>query len=176
MLFMHLRRQKGAPPRMVDVGALLDELREKRFDFDLTQREQVNNFLDNPDGCNNGEIFMYSSAMLTCVIIVCLQQYLSTKDPAGRGPIVFGTTVATPSAFYTPVFAGLLGACVDMKQSMEEMLLILMLCLEPLVLLRLAMLVRDALREGVDTRTFPLPLTRRLLVVLQFTTEVCGGF
>jgi hypothetical protein len=58
----------------------------------------------------------------------------------------------------------------------------LMLCLEPLVLLRLAMLVRDALREGVDTRTFPLPLTRRewrllrgaVLVHLTFVASAAG--
>ena len=135
---------------MVKVQELLDKLRENRLDRDF-----------DPEICNNGEILLYSSALLVCIIVVLLQQCLASRDLAGRGPIVFGTCIATPCTVYTPIFAGLLGACVDQMKSKEEWLLIMMLWIQPCVLLRLAMVVRDAMREGINSRIFPLPLTRR---------------
>ena len=135
---------------MVDVQELLDKLKENRLD---------RNF--DPETCNNGEILLYGSALLVCVIVVGAQQCLASRDLAGRGPIVFGTCIATPCTVYTPIFAGLLGACIDQMKSMEEWLLIIMLWVEPIVLLRLAMVARDAMRNGINSRIFPLPLTRR---------------
>ena len=135
---------------MVDVQNLLDKLKENRLD---------RNF--DPETCNNGEILLYGLALLVCVIVVGAQQCLASRDLAGRGPIVFGTCIATPCTMYTPIFAGLLGACIDQMKSMEEWLFIIMLWVEPIVLLRLAMVARDAMRDGINSRIFPLPLTRR---------------
>jgi len=135
---------------MVDVQELLDKLKENRLD---------RNF--DPETCNNGEILLYGSALLVCVIVVGAQQCLASRDLAGRGPIVFGTCIATPCTVYTPVFAGLLGACIDQMKSMEEWMYIVMLWVEPFVLLRLAIVARDAMRDGINSRIFPLPLTRR---------------
>ena len=135
---------------MVDVQELLDKLKENRLD---------RNF--DTETCNNGEIFIYVSALLVCIVVVTVQQCLASRDLAGRGPIVFGTCIATPSAVYVLIFAGLLGACMDQMKSQEELLLIVMLCVESVVLLRLAVVGRDAMRDGINSRIFPLPLTRR---------------
>lgn len=154
--------------RLVDVQALLDKLVEERLDDQL-----------DVEACNFGETITNAFALAFCVIVFCVQWVLSSRDPAQRGPVVFSSTVATPSTIYAPIFAGVFGACVDKKKSMEEPLLVSMCIVQPLLLLRFGVLLRDALRRGVNSTIFPLPLTigqwRLLLGMALFHVAMTGA-
>ena len=154
--------------RLVDVQALLDKLVEERLDDQL-----------DVEACNFGETVTTAFALAFCVIVFCVQLALASRDPAQRGPVVFSSTVATPSTVYVPIFAGVFGACVDKKKSMEEPLLVSMCIVQPLLLVRFVVLLRDALRRGVNSTVFPLPLTtgqwRLLLGMALFHLTLTGA-
>lgn len=131
-----------------DLTDLLAEL--KRFDVDL-----------DPQDCTQLERFTYivwcivSSAILLIGLLLFIRAQRGQMTPFRR---MVRLTVVVPCMLYCPVMLGFVGACLDQQKTQEEGFCIALLVLEPLCVLQILRLLRDACRFGIGSRFFDLPL------------------
>ena len=129
------------------IDGLLEELRLFGVDIDKMK-------------CNPFEFYTY---LLWCCIsaALALVGLLCVLTGGWARCRLFRLTVSVPCALYCPVLLGLLVACLGQRKTQEDGLSLVLFVLQPVVLLHLGLLVRDARRRGLDAKFFDLPLTRR---------------
>ncbi len=122
--------------------------------------EELRNFgvhLD-PDACNTWEMVTYLSWFLISLALSALGWWLRRRLPARS--LLFRATMARPAMLYTFVFLGFTGSCANSGETQEEAFCLALLVIQPVLIVYVLWLVRDARRNGLSAHTIDVPLGR----------------